>query len=200
MRYVDPDGNSLVSIAAVGFCIGAAIEATSQLYDIYKKTGTLDVTQLDIRKIAIQGLSGMASSLLCVTGAGLAIQVAGNSVINTVADLADQLTDNKNGVDGWSVLSSSISGAIGGLVGGRGNKEIGSQLKRMEKRIFSALKKGDISEIGKAVAYFQKNTGTLAKQFNKEALKDALKNLLPEKIRDNVIDEIVNYVNKSLEE
>ena len=200
VRYTDPDGNSLLAIAAVGFCIGAAIETTSQLYDIYKKTGTLDVMQLDGRKIAIQGLSGMASSLLCVTGAGLAIQVAGNAVINSVADLADQLTDNKNGVDGWDVLSSGISGAIGGLVGGKGNKEIGSQLTRMEKRIFGALKKGDFSEIGKAVAYFQKNTGTLAKQFNKEALKDALKNYLPDKIRDNVIEEIVNYVKKNPEE
>ena len=200
VRYIDPDGESLLAIAAVGFCIGAAIETTSQLYDIYKKTGSLDVTQLDGRKIAIQGLSGMASSLLCVTGAGLAIQVAGNAMINTVADLADQLTDNKKGIDGWEALSSGISGAIGGLVGGKGNKEIGSQLARMEKRIFGALKKGDFSEIGKAVAYFQKNTGTLAKQFNKEALKDALKNYLPDKIRDNVIDEILNYVKKNLED
>lgn len=142
----------------------------------------------------------MASSLLCVTGTGLAIQVAGNAMINTVADLADQLTDNKKGIDGWEALSSGISGAIGGLVGGKGNKEIGSQLARMEKRIFGALKKGDFSEIGKAVAYFQKNTGTLAKQFNKEALKDALKNYLPDKIRDNVIDEILNYVKKNLED
>ena len=121
-------------------------------------------------------------------------------MINTVADLADQLTDNKKGIDGWEALSSGISGAIGGLVGGKGNKEIGSQLARMEKRIFGALKKGDFSEIGKAVAYFQKNTGTLAKQFNKEALKDALKNYLPDKIRDNVIDEILNYVKKNLED
>ncbi|MGI5171977.1 hypothetical protein H0R92_00020 [Treponema sp. OMZ 840] len=200
VKYIDPDGESLLAIAAVGFCIGAAIETTSQLYDIYKETGSFDVTQLDGRKIAIQGLSGMASSLLYVTGAGLAIQVAGNAMINTVADLADQLTDNKKGVDGWKVLSSGISGAIGGLVGGKGNKEIGSQLTRMEKRIFGALKKGDFSEIGKAVAYFQKNTGTLAKQFNKKALKDALKNYLPEKIRDNVIDEILNYVKKNSED
>ena len=200
VKYTDPDGESLLAIAAVGFCIGAAIETTSQLYDIYKKTGSLDVTQLDGRKIAIQGLSGMASSLLCVTGAGLAIQVAGNAMINTVADLADQLTDNKKGVDGWEILSSGISGAIGGLVGGKGNRDIGTQLTRMEKRIFGALKKGDFSEIGKAVAYFQKNTGTLAKQFNKEALKDALKDYLPDKIRDNVIDEIVNYVKKNSED
>ena len=200
MKYVDPDGESVLAIAAVGFCIGAAIETTSQLYDIYKKTGTLDVRQLDGKKIAIQGVSGMASSLLCVTGAGLAVQVAGNAMINSVADLAEQLTDDNNGIDGWSILSSSISGAIGGLVGGKGNKEIGSQLAKMEKRIGNALKHGNISDIGKAIAYFNKNTGTLSKQFNREALKDALKNYLPEKIRDNVIDEIINHINKNSED
>lgn len=200
VKYTDPDGESILAIAAVGFCIGAAIETASQLYDMYKETGKLNVAQLNGRKIAIQGLSGMASSLLYVTGAGLAVQIAGNAVINTFADLADQLTDTKNGVDGWKILSSGISGAIGGLIGGKGNKEIGAQLARMEKRILSALKKGDFSEIGKAVAYFQKNTGTLAEQFNKETLKDALKNYLPEKIRDDVIDAIVNNVKKNSEE
>lgn len=200
VKYTDPDGESILAIAAVGFCIGAAIETASQLYDMYKETGKLNVAQLNGRKIAIQGLSGMASSLLYVTGAGLAVQIAGNAVINTFADLADQLTDTKNGVDGWKILSSGISGAIGGLIGGKGNKEIGAQLARMEKRILSALKKGDFSEIGKAVAYFQKNTGTLAEQFNKETLKDALKNYLPEEIRDDVIDAIVNNVKKNSEE
>lgn len=62
------------------------------------------------------------------------------------------------------------------------------------------MKKVDFSEIGKAVAYFSKNKGTLAKQFNKKGLKDALKNYLPEKIRDNVIDEILNYVKKNSED
>ena len=57
--------------------------------------GNLDITQLDV----IQRLTGMVSSLLCVTGAGLAIQVAGNAMINSAADLADQLTDNKNGIE-----------------------------------------------------------------------------------------------------
>ena len=200
VKYTDPDGDAILAVAAIGFLIGAAVETGAELYTMYQKTGKIDVTQLDARKIGIQGLSGMASSLLYMTGAGIGFQIAGNSLINTFADIADQLTDNKKGVDGWKVLSAGISGAIAGLIGGKGNRQIGAQLSRMNKRILNGLKHHNFTEIGKAIAYFQKNTGTLVKQFNRDAIKDALKDFLPGQIRDDVIDEIIQQIKNQVKE
>ena len=70
----------------------------------------------------------------------------------------------------------------------------------MNKRILNGLKHHNFTEIGKAIAYFQKNTGTLVKQFNRDAIKDALKDFLPGQIRDDVIDEIIQQIKNQVKE
>ena len=195
VKYTDPEGESLIAIAAAGFLIGAGVEIANQLIDNKIKGEKLDFSKLDGKRILIQGISGAASLLLSATGLGIGVQIAGNAVIGYLSDYATQIAEGKD-IDGGELLASTITGAFAGLVGGAGNKEIGSHLKRLNKRISSAVKYGNIKEIGKAISFFEKNTKTLTKRFIKEAFKDAIRGIVPSKLLDDFVKKVCRGVLK----
>lgn len=125
VKRVDPDGHFwMVVAAAVGGVIGTGIEVYGQL----KEGKTLQT--LDMKKVAVAGLSGAATGALAATGIGLVGTIAANAGIAAASSVVNDVVIDKNrniSTIAGNAIINGVSGAIGGAIGGPGAKYVAKQ-------------------------------------------------------------------------
>ena len=150
--------------AAVGAVIGAVITATTS----YLEDGTIDWVS-----VGISAVSGAASGALASTSIGVIGIIAGNAAISMAENVASQVIEN-NGFNNFDVGDMLIDGVIGGVSGaiggaGKGTKHLTNLGKQTVKRTFNTTAnkglRAGVKEVGKAFAYYGKNTAKYYKDF-----------------------------------
>ena len=134
------EGGEFWNIVA-GALIGAAISAATQIVSniVCGEENWYD-------GVLLAAATGAASGALSATGLGVVAQVVGNAAIAFAGETINQgLSGNLDSLDGWvSIGISTISGGIGGAIGGNGMRhksgnyyKAAQQAKDTAMRVFS---------------------------------------------------------------
>ena len=119
----DPNGEwvHLAVGAIVGGIIGAAVSAVSQ----YKTTGSVNLGVLGVNFV-----SGAIAGAIASTGIGAIASTGANAALGGATYMAEQAVKGEK-VTAGGVAASTLSGAIGGAIGGKGanGKELTSAWK-----------------------------------------------------------------------
>ena len=182
---VDDGGDfwHIVVGAVAGALISGVVKAASNVIERKSITDGL----------AISMLAGAASGALAATGVGIAGMVAGNTAISMAENAANQVIENKgfNDFDVGDMLIDGAIGCISGAVGGagKGTKHLTNLGKQTVKRTFNATKNGGLKtglkEVGKAFAYYGKNSYKYYKIFVEDLPYDLLSTVVTTIVSSN---------------
>ena len=108
---IDLDGDCWWVVGALtGFVIGGASSAISQ----YLTTGTINLSV-----VGINAISGAISGALVTTSIGKVMSIAANAILGGSTYIAEQVAKGEK-VSVWGVVSCTLAGGIGGVIGGEG--------------------------------------------------------------------------------
>ena len=150
----------------IGAVVGAVVGAISTAVDAYKTDGWDAFSSGKTwAKIGVSSAIGAVSGLAAASGIGVPMAVGIGAATGFSESVLHKAIDGKDfsNSDTWTDIAvDTLSGAVGGLLGGsgaiRGNKYMSRQVSRLGKHLIS-------DGIGKAGAYFYKMTANYSKQF-----------------------------------
>ena len=125
-------------------------------------------------------LAGAVSAALASTCVGIVGTTTGNATISMVENATNQIIDNK-GFNNFSIGDMLIDGAINGILGalggpGKGTKHLTNLGKQTVRRTFNATThqgvKAGFKEVGKAFAYYGKNSAKYYKKIHISIFKN----------------------------
>lgn len=145
----------IVGAAAIGGLISGTYSAVTQ----YIETG-----EIDIRVVLANTASGAISGALSATNIGLGAAVGINAALNVVTYTSEQLI-KKEEITFEGIVKSAVSGAFGGLIGGKGAnvKSLETTWKAASKQITRETRRANTKYAAKRIVQYRAQKAAIKK-------------------------------------
>ena len=175
----------------IGAVVGAVVSAVSTAVSAVKEGGWEALSEGKTwAKIGVSAAAGAVGGVIAASGAGLVAATVSGAATAAIESAGHQLIDDGK-IDVAELAIDTVSGAVGGFVGGRGAAYANKYMGRQTSRFFSHLGSDGIKKAG---TFYYKMTANYSKQFIKGTLSGIGRSLVGGKVAQKGIESFLNLV------